>query len=91
VYQRDPSFTGTAAKALAFMGQGCLSIYLLHPLVFRSVAHIGASGWLLALTSIATTLGLSYLTFRHIEAPMMSCGARLDSFLLRPVILTNRR
>jgi len=67
----------TAGK---FMGDVSYSVYLLHPLVYEGVRRwtpgsLGA--WPHFLLGLGLTIGLSALTYRFLEKPMMGVGRRL--------------
>jgi len=70
-----------------FLGKWSYSIYLLHPIVFQSFLSMYQNGkfgsidhlvFYLILCS-ATTIGLSYLTYRWIEKPMILIGRNKTS------------
>lgn len=67
---------------LAFLGEGCYSIYLLHPLVggvtaFALTKLLGLPVWFAYCFAAALTLVVAWLTFRLVERPMIDRGARL--------------
>lgn len=79
IYHLQLEGGGRGAKALAFLGRSCYSIYLLHPLVAKSIVFwSGPEGYLLA---IPVTLVVSWATFRWIEAPCMALGSRISAGL----------
>lgn len=83
VYQARPALGGWAAQGLGFLGQSCYSIYLLHPIAFGMTQRLHASGWQAFAASTAITLGLSWISYRRIERPMMELGAMLSQRLGR--------
>ncbi len=63
-----------------FLGEVSYSVYLLHPLVQEGMVHAvpgGLGPWTGFLLGLGLSLGLSALTFRFIEKPMMGMGKRL--------------
>jgi len=80
VYVSKLSVGGIAGRVLGHLGESCYSIYLLHPLIAMPIvwasqrANIGVQyAYTLA---FATTLVVSRLTFKFVEAPMMKVGQR---------------
>ena len=63
-----------------FLGEISYSVYVLHPLVREGILH-GAPAdlnpWLGFSLGLGLTIGLSALTFRFVEKPMMGLGRRL--------------
>lgn len=84
VYFANPAIKSFPARILAFFGEGCYSIYLLHPLVAAPFLFVslrlglGKPGWIF-LIAAAATLTVSWLTFRFLEAPMMGVGKRIGT------------
>jgi exopolysaccharide production protein ExoZ len=71
---------GRAMKAGKFLGEVSYSVYLLHPLVQAGILHFAPkpyAPWPCFLAGIVLTLGLSWVTFRWVEKPMMALGRRL--------------
>jgi peptidoglycan/LPS O-acetylase OafA/YrhL len=75
-YDFPDSPVKTAGK---FLGDVSYSVYLLHPLVKEGMTRLipGLGTRLGFLLGLGLTLGLSALTFRFIEKPMMGLGRRL--------------
>lgn len=86
VFVANLSVRGSVGRCLAFLGEGCYSIYLLHPLVAIPVAFIVQRyrpGWLAyayVLAALATLLASS-ATFKYVERPMISLGRRVSQRL----------
>lgn len=79
VYHLRLEVAGRAAQVLAFFGRSCYSIYLLHPLVAKSIIPwTGPEGYLV---SVPATLVVSWASFRWIEAPCMALGSRISAIL----------
>ena len=83
VFVGNESLRGRAARMLAFLGEGCYSIYLLHPLVAVPFVLIAAKaglgvGFAYCLAFVAT-LVLSGLTFRYLESPLIRIGKRVSA------------
>ncbi|WP_306601871.1 acyltransferase [Geothrix sp. 21YS21S-2] len=77
-YDFPDSLVKTAGK---FLGEVSYSVYLLHPLVQEGLLHAvpgGLGPWTGFFLGLALTIGLSALTFRFIEKPMMGLGRRLS-------------
>ena len=91
VFVANPSAGGGPGRLLAFLGEGCYSIYLLHPLVAVPIIlicqkfHIGV-GYAYSVAYLATLPG-SWVTFRYLESPMISLGKRFSArgFRLAPL------
>ncbi len=82
VFVSNFSVKGMAGRILGFLGEGCYSIYLLHPLVVVpfvfvfSKYHARTSyGYAFA---FVTTLVLSRITYRYLEHPMIVIGGRIS-------------
>lgn len=91
VYVWNPSSDSPWVKPLAFLGEGCYSIYLLHPIVAIPVVFVFGrllrTGDLVApyATAFAATLLVSWASVRFIEKPMIRAGRRLTARLHTPV------
>ncbi len=82
----DFKLDGLMNNILLFLGQGCYSIYLLHPIFASPVVFLfDVLGFQLLYAYIMAgflTLIASYYTFRFIENPMMNQGKTLcDKFI----------
>ena len=82
VFVASFSFKGMAGKFLGFLGEGCYSIYLLHPLVAVPFAFIFSRyhariGYAYVI-AFAATLLLSRITYRYLEHPMIVLGRRVS-------------
>jgi exopolysaccharide production protein ExoZ len=79
VYVSDVRLNGFIDRLLSFFGEGCYSIYLLHPLVAVPVifftSRMGIAVMWSYLLAAITTLGVSWITFKYVEKPMMRIGA----------------
>jgi len=78
-YASNAQFSGYIDRVMLFFGESCYSIYLMHPLVATVVVFVtsrmGISlPWSYTLAAIVT-LGVSWMTFRYVEKPMMRIGA----------------
>ncbi|BDU71817.1 acyltransferase [Mesoterricola silvestris] len=76
-YDFPDSWVKTTGK---FLGEVSYSVYLLHPLVQEALLHAAPGGlgpWTGFFLGLALTLGLSALTYRFIEKPMMGQARRL--------------
>lgn len=67
---------------LAFLGEACYSIYLLHPLIggvteYAVSKYLGWSEWLAYCLAAMLTLVISYGTLRILERPMIERGSLL--------------
>ncbi len=86
VFTWNPSSESRWVKPLAFLGEGCYSIYLLHPIVAIPIAfvferlHPGSLGAAYT-TAFVATLALSWGSFRFIEKPMIRAGRHASSRL----------
>ena len=83
----NPGERSIAARPLGFLGEGCYSIYLLHPIVAIVVLYVGdrlllPRVWAYAIAFVAT-LALSAVTFRFIERPMIGLGREASNRLRR--------
>lgn len=82
------SGSGMAGRLLGFLGMASYSIYLLHPVVFVELSYwakqLGYPRSVAAYASIAATLGVAYLSYLFIEAPMVQFGRRVAAFRHRP-------
>ncbi len=71
------------AKILSFFGEGCYSIYLLHPIVGTIIVFVatrlGIAVGIGFCMAVLVTLAGSWLTFRYIEKPMMKMGKEVTS------------
>jgi len=82
----NPASDSPWVRPLAFLGEGCYSIYLLHPIVAIPVVlaferlRLGPVGAAYA-TAFALTLVLSGLSFRYLEQPMIRAGRRVGARL----------
>lgn len=71
---------GLLKTAGRFLGEVSYSVYLLHPLVQAGILHFAPkpyAPWSCFLAGLGLTLGLSWVTFRYVERPMMALGRRL--------------
>lgn len=88
VYITNPEFRSIPGRILAFLGQGCYSIYLMHPIVAMylvpALMDVGLYKTRAYMVSFVVTLLVSGLTFRFIEKPMMDAG-KWVSGQLRPM------
>jgi peptidoglycan/LPS O-acetylase OafA/YrhL len=69
-------------RAFSFLGEGCYSIYLLHPIIggaleLAMVRVAGLPVWSAFAVSFVATLIASWWTFRFLEKPMMRRGSQL--------------
>lgn len=84
IYVWNPSSDSPVMKPLAFLGEGCYSIYLLHPIVATPIVfafsrlNIGPIGAAYC-TAFVVTLVLSWLSFRFIEKPMIRAGHTIST------------
>jgi len=84
VFVWNPSSDSLVVKPLAFLGEGCYSIYLLHPVVAIPIVfgfsrlHIGSTGASYC-TAFVATLVLSWLSFRFVEKPMIRAGRAVSA------------
>lgn len=85
VYSSAIHIGGKVAVALAFSGQSCYSIYLLHPLVAIPIKYFFTSIGVPLITTYVfaavVTLVLSRFTFKYIEKPMMRFGAEISDVI----------
>ncbi len=81
IFLLNPKLTSWRHGVFSFFGQGCYSIYLLHPIVSIPVvyifAKIGLDKSFAYALSFFLTLASSWFTFRYIESPMMNYGKSL--------------
>ena len=86
VFVWNPSSDSPVVKPLAFLGEGCYSIYLLHPIVAIPIVfafsrlHVGSTGAAYCAAFVAT-LVLSWLSFRFVEKPMIRAGRAVSANL----------
>jgi exopolysaccharide production protein ExoZ len=77
----------TVARPLAFLGEGCYSIYLLHPIV--AIVIVFGADRLQVPHAVAypvafvVTLALSAVTFRFVERPMIGMGREASNRMRR--------
>jgi exopolysaccharide production protein ExoZ len=81
-YASNARLSGYMDRIMLFFGESCYSIYLMHPLVATVVVFVtsrmGISlPWGYTLAAIMT-LGVSWVTFRYVEKPMMRIGASVS-------------
>ena len=85
VYVVNPEFRSVLARMLAFLGRGCYSIYLMHPVVAMAFVPLLLAGGFYKtnayLVCFGVTLLVSGLTFRFVERPMMDAGKRVSERL----------
>lgn len=87
VFVWNPSSDSLVVKPLAFLGEGCYSIYLLHPIVAIPIVfvfsrlHIGSTGASYC-TAFVATLTLSWLSFRFVERPMIRAGRTVSAAVI---------
>jgi peptidoglycan/LPS O-acetylase OafA/YrhL len=88
IFVWNPSFDSPVMKPLAFFGEGCYSIYLLHPIV--AIPVVFAASRLHMISTITSyciafvvTLLLSWLSFRFIEKPMIRTGRAVSARLIQ--------
>lgn len=78
---------GPTGWVLGMLGATSYSIYLLHPVVFVELSYwgkrLGYTPSVAAYPSIAATLGLAYLSYRFVEAPMIRLGRRIPELMRR--------
>jgi peptidoglycan/LPS O-acetylase OafA/YrhL len=83
VFLLKPKLWQTPSRLLGFLGQGCYSIYLLHPVVALPIvfafARLGFENVAGYIVSIFATLVLSHYTFKYLEQPMMEAGKRVSA------------
>lgn len=90
VYVWNPSSHSRLVRPLAFLGEGCYSIYLLHPIVAIPMVyaferwHLGTPAASYS-AAFATTLLLSWMSFRIVEKPMIRVGQRAGMAMRRLV------
>jgi len=81
VYVLNPKLSSWRHKVFSFLGQGCYSIYLIHPIVSMPIVYVFSIiglGNLPAYTlSFILTLVFSWFSFKYIESPMMKYGKKL--------------
>lgn len=90
IFVWNPSFDSAVVKPLAFFGEGCYSIYLLHPIVAIPVVFVAShlhAGSLAASYCVAfvVTLLLSWLSFRFIERPMIHASRSVSTRLIQVI------
>ena len=85
VYGSAIHIGGKVAMALAFSGEACYSIYLLHPLVAIPMKYVFTAIGVPPITTYVfaavVTLVLSRFTFKYIEKPMMRVGAEISNLI----------
>lgn len=85
IYAVQLEFEGFIAKALAFFGEGCYSIYLLHPLVAVPIIYIADRMGLGLVSAYCVacfaTLLTCWVTFTFIERPMIQIGSEVAKTL----------
>lgn len=78
LYVINPILHSWAHTPLSFLGQGCYSIYLLHPLIATPFAlafsKLGINPSFAYIPSIFITLFASWASFKYIEIPGMNYG-----------------
>lgn len=83
----NPKLHSWNHKVFSFLGQGCYSIYLLHPIVAIPVVFVfdkvGFEKPYAYTVSAFITIGLSWFTFKYIESPMMSYGKKFTNSINR--------
>ena len=88
VYSLQFSLSGLQGRFMSFLGQGCYSIYLMHPIVAIPVARFGGMAGLPLSVSYfiagLVTLVVSWLTFKFIEKPMIGYGKSLTAKIKSP-------
>lgn len=77
-----------AIRAFSFLGEGCYSIYLLHPIIGGAVELVmvrlaGMPTWSAFVVAFGVTLFASWWTFRLLEKPMMRRGSDLANRVAR--------
>lgn len=74
----NPKIKSLPSDVLAFLGQGCYSIYLFHPLVAIPIVAVfgkfGVSNSVAYIVSFFATLIISGITYTYLEKPMMNVG-----------------
>lgn len=73
-----------AIRVFSFLGEGCYSIYLLHPIIggafeLAMVRLAGMPAWSAFVVAFFVTLFVSWWTFKILEKPMMRRGAQLSN------------
>lgn len=80
-YSYNPYIKNGFGKFLTFLGEGCYSIYLLHPIVVLPLlfltTKLGVSHYFAYGTAIFLTLLCSWLTYKYIEKPFINIGKKL--------------
>jgi peptidoglycan/LPS O-acetylase OafA/YrhL len=89
VYILNPQIKSLPSNILAFLGQGCYSIYLLHPLIAIPIvavfSKLGFDDPVAYIIAFFATLVISGLTFTYLEKPMMNVGKVVSQKLLPKV------
>lgn len=85
VYVINPVFKSVLGRTLAFLGCGCYSIYLMHPIVAMylvpELMEAGLYKTRAYVVAFFVTLLVGGLTFRFIEKPMMNVGKKVSGRL----------
>ena len=77
VYAAKVHLPALPSRAMSWLGRSSYAIYLLHPLVYKTLAvlDIQRPGLRVA-ASVSITLALSHLVYHRIERPMIDAGRR---------------
>lgn len=82
-YTLNPKSPPRMGKTLSTLGEGCYSIYLLHPLVSMTLvfalSKIGIGTGPAYILSIFVTIAVSRLTYLYVEKPMMVIGKKISN------------
>ncbi|MCU9945952.1 acyltransferase family protein [Pseudomonas sp. PDM13] len=82
-YTLNPKSPPRMGKILSTLGEGCYSIYLLHPLVSMTLvlvlSKVGIGTGPAYILSIFATIAVSRLTYHYVEKPMMGIGKKISN------------
>jgi len=81
-YLAMPQFSRWPNRALRWLGEVSYSVYLLHPLVYRSLKaldtrFLGGVGEWVFISALLVTFMVSHLSYRFLEKPMMDFSKRV--------------
>jgi peptidoglycan/LPS O-acetylase OafA/YrhL len=74
---KSPLVSWLGAKPIVWVGAVSFSVYLLHPLVIRSIGKFGFLAPTMSIVALVLTLSLSWVTYSLIERPGQAIGRRL--------------